>query len=128
MFAMSAMFAGVCDYLPAAAQEPHRQRETTAMAAASLLPRRGKLLELAVHRAPRRLHRVGSRPEPSERRDQAPHPYARPGSDNSSHVHLRIREVVQLLYVHEAPPEVVALKIFRSRPRPPRCGNAIVMP
>ena len=90
----------------AGAREPHRPRETTARFVASLVPRRGELLELAIHRAPRRLHCVDSRRKPSERRDQPPHLDARRASNGSVHVHFGIRNVNQPLCVHEAPPGV----------------------
>jgi hypothetical protein len=76
---------------------------------AGLLPRRGELLEFAIHGAPRRLHRVESRAEPSERRDQPPHLHTRRASDGPIHIQFRIGNVKQPLYVHEAPPEGIAL-------------------
>ena len=99
--------------------EADRRRETTARFVASLVPRRGELLELAVHRPPRSLHRVDSRSKPSERRDQPRHPHARRPSDRSIHIHFRIRNVNQPLCIHEAPPGVIALEILRSCPCPP---------
>lgn len=98
------------------------------MCAANLLPRRRELLELAVHRAPRRFHRIKSGRKPSERRDQPRHAHARSTPYGPVHVHFRIRNINQALYVHQAPPGVIALEIFRSCPAPRRCRNAIDMP
>src|SRR5271156_6225400 len=84
----------------------HGPRETAAIFATRLIPRRGKLLDFAVHRAPRSLHRVDSRREPSERRDQPPHSHARLASDCSIHVHLWIRNVNQPLCIHKTSPWV----------------------
>src|SRR5512146_1053388 len=92
--------------------------ETTVMSAANLLPRRGELLEFAVHRAPRSFHRVKSRTEPPERREQPLHPHTRRASDDPFHVYFRIGNVKQLLHIHEAPPGVIALE-FSTPAQPP---------
>ena len=92
--------------------------ETTAMVAARLSPRRGELFEFAVHGAPRSFHPVDSRREPSECRDQSRNVDPRRAPDGAIHIHLRIRNTSQSLYVHEAPPGVTALEILRQPPPP----------
>ena len=97
--------------------------ETTAMVAASLSPRRGELFEFAVHGAPRSLHPVDSRREPSECRNQPRNVDPRRAPDGAIHIHLRIRNTSQSLYVHEAPPGVTALEILRQ-PLPPGAAKS----
>ena len=99
--------------------------ETTAMVAASLSPRRGELFEFAVHGAPRSLHRVDSRREPSERCNQPRNVDPRRAPDGAIHIHFRIRNTSQSLYVHEAPPGVTALEILRQ-PLPPAAAKSQV--
>lgn len=99
--------------------------ETTAMVAASLSPRRGELFEFAVHGAPRSLHRVDSRREPSECRNQPRNVDPRRAPDGAIHIHLRIRNTSQSLYVHEAPPGVTALEIL-CQPLPPGAAKSQV--
>jgi len=109
-------------------REAHRRRETTARFVAGLVPRRRELLELSIHRPPRRLHPIDSGSKPSERCDQPP-PHARRPFDRPIHIHFRIRNVNRPLYFHEAP--------FRGHrpgdppllPPPLEClKNASVMP
>jgi hypothetical protein len=100
--------------------------ETTAMVAASLSPRRGELFEFPVHGAPRSLHRVDSRREPSECRNQPRNVDPRRAPDGAIHIHLRIRNTSQSLYVHEAPPWVTALEILRHHPLPPGAAKSQV--
>jgi hypothetical protein len=99
---------------PASAGIVRPPSETTAMVAASLSPRRGELFEFAVHGAPRSLHRVDSRREPSECRNQPRNVDPRRAPDGAIHIHFRIRNTSQSLYVHEAPPGVTALEILRQ--------------
>lgn len=68
-----------------------------------LFPGRRELLEFAVHRSPRRRHRVGTWGKPFERRDQPPHPHQRRAPSNPIHVHFWIRDVNQPLCIHEIP-------------------------
>jgi hypothetical protein len=93
-----------CRAMPADVRRRSRARATRTRFAARSLPRRGELLEFAIHRAPRSLHRVESRRQPSERRDQPSHPHARPVRDGSIHIHFRIGDTNQSLCVHKAPP------------------------
>ena len=108
---------------PASAGIVRPPSETTAMVAASLSPRRGELFEFAVHGAPRSLHRVDSRREPSECRNQPRNVDPRRAPDGAIHIHLRIRNTSQSLYVHEAPPGVTALEILRQ-PLPPGAAKS----
>jgi hypothetical protein len=94
-------------------------RKTRGRFAASLVPRRGKLLDFAVHRSPRSIHRVHSRSQPSERRGQPPHPRARLAFDCPVHVHFRIGNANRPLSIHKAPPRVVTSEIRRSCPHRP---------
>ena len=99
--------------------------ETTAMVAASLSPRRGELFEFAVHGAPRSFHRVDAWREPSESCNQPRNVDPRRAPDGAIHIHLRIRNTSQSLYVHEAPPGVTALEILRQ-PLPPAAAKSQV--
>jgi hypothetical protein len=98
------------------------------MLALGLFPGRRELVEFAIHRAPRSLQRVDSGRKPSERGGQPRRSDARRPSNDSIHVHFRIRYVRQPLCVHEAPPGVIALEILRSCPPPPETKNASLMP
>jgi len=99
--------------------------DTTATVAASLSPRRGELFEFAVHGAPRSFHRVDTRREPSEGCNQPRNVDPGCAPDGAIHIHLRIRNTSQSLYVHEAPPGVTALEILRQ-PLPPDAAKSQV--